>query len=88
MDMLDWLERQGYVSNYPGEWIVLSWQATEGEAEQSTHKLEFHGKQREDAMDTIQLMWKSTPELWTVAIKVPGKPRSPQNNLNRGLSGT
>jgi hypothetical protein len=78
MNILNWLERQGYVSNYPGEWIVLSWQA----AGPSTHKLEFHGKQREDAMETIQLMWKSTPELWTVAIKVPDKPPSSQNNLN------
>jgi hypothetical protein len=86
MNILDWLERQGYVSNYPGEWIVLSWQAAGGEAGLSTHKLEFHGKQREDAMETIQLMWKSTPELWTVAIKVPDKPRSSQNNPS--LSGT
>jgi hypothetical protein len=86
MDMLDWLERQGYVSNYRGEWIVLSWRATVGEAGPSTHKLEFHGKEREDAMETIQLMRKSTPELWTVAIKVPGKPRSSQNNLNSSSS--
>jgi hypothetical protein len=88
MDILNWLEREGYVSNYPGEWIVLSGQATEGEAEPSAHKLEFHGKRRKDAIETIQLMLKGTPKLWTVAIKVPDKRRSPENNLNRGLSET
>jgi hypothetical protein len=82
MNIVNWLERQGYVSDYPGEWIVLSRQAAEGEAGTSAHKLEFHGKQREDAIETIQLLWKNAPKLWTVAIKVPDKPRSPQNNLN------
>lgn len=77
MDILNWLERQGYASNYPGEWIVVSGQATVGEAAPSAHKLEFHGKQREDAVDTIELLRKSTPEFWTVAIKIPDKRRSP-----------
>jgi hypothetical protein len=87
MNILNWLERQGYVSDYPGEWIVLSRQAAEGEAGTSTHKLEFHGKQREDAMETIQLLWKNAPKLWTVGIKVPDRPRSPQNFLT-SISGT
>jgi len=77
MDILNWLEGQGYVSDYPGEWVVLSGQAATEEAGPTAHKLEFHGKRRKDAVQTIQLIRKSTPELWTVAIKVPDKPRSP-----------
>jgi hypothetical protein len=71
MDALGWLERQGYVSNYHGEWIVLSGQATPGEAEPSTPKLESHGMQREHAMEIIQRLHVSAPQLWTIAIKVP-----------------
>jgi hypothetical protein len=76
LDILNWLERQGYVSNYPGEWIVLSGQATAKESASTVHKLESHGKQRKDAMKVIKLMRKNTPQLWTVAIKIPDKPRS------------
>ena len=77
MDVTDWLEKNRYVSSYVGEWIVVSGEATAGEAGASAHKLEFHGKQREDAIDTIDLLRKSTPEFWTVAIKVPHKRRTP-----------
>lgn len=73
MDIIDWLEKNRYVSSHAGEWIVVSGEATAGEAGASAHKLEFHGKQREDAMEIIELMHKSTPELWTVAIKIPYK---------------
>jgi len=73
MDVTDWLEKNRYVSSYAGEWIVVSGEATAGEAGASGDKLEFHGKQREDAMEIIELMHKSTPELWTIAIKIPDK---------------
>jgi thiamine monophosphate kinase len=66
MDVIDWLERNRYVSSYAGEWIVIS-----GKAGASAHKLEFHGKQREDAMEIIERMYESTPDLWTIAIKIP-----------------
>ena len=73
MDILNWLERHGYTCNYPGEWIVVSGQANAQETGPSAHKLEFHGKEREQAMDTIELVRKTTPEFWAVAIKVPDK---------------
>ena len=73
MDVTDWLEKNRYVSSYVGEWIVVSGEATAGKAEASAHKLEFHGKQREDAMEIIELMYKSTTELWTIGIKIPHK---------------
>jgi hypothetical protein len=73
MDVIDWLERNRYVSSYAGEWIVISGKATAGEAGPSADKLEFHGKQREDAMDIIERMYESTPELWTIGIKIPYK---------------
>jgi hypothetical protein len=73
MDIIDWLERNRYVSSYAGEWIVISGKATAGEAGVGAHKLEFHGKQREDAMEIIERMYESTPELWTIAIKIPYK---------------
>jgi hypothetical protein len=73
MDILDWLQKQGYTSTYPGEWIVVSGQAPAEGPGPSAHKIEFHGQQRERAMDTIELVRKTTPEFWVVAIKVPGK---------------
>jgi hypothetical protein len=73
MEIIDWLERNRYVSSYAGEWIVISGKATAGEAWAGAHKLEFHGKQREDAMYIIERMYESTPELWTIAIKIPYK---------------
>ena len=79
MNVVDWLERRGYVANYPGEWIALSGRAT-AEAAPSGHKLEFHGEKQEDAMEVIQLMWTATPELWTLAIKVPYKPRTQESS--------
>jgi len=76
MDAIDWLERRGYVANYPGRWIVLSGQTTVGSDGPTSHKLEFNGSRQEDAMDIIQLMWTNAPDLWTVAIKVPDKLRT------------
>jgi hypothetical protein len=73
MDIVDWLERNRYVCSYAGEWIVISGRATAGEARASAHKLEFHGKQREDAMAIIERLYENTPELWTIAIKIPYK---------------
>jgi len=75
MDIIDWLERNRYVSSYAGQWIVISGKATAGEAWASGHKLEFHGKQREDAMEKIERMYESTPELWTIGIRIPHKLR-------------
>jgi hypothetical protein len=71
IDMLRWLEDRGYVSDYPGEWIVVSGAAAEGDS--SVTRLAFHGKDRAHAMKTIDLVWKKTPEFWAVAIKVPEK---------------
>ena len=79
MDVVDWLEEQGYVANYPGEWVVLSGHTIVADDKPSNHKLEFHGKKRKDAMDVIELLWTTTPELWTVAIKIPEKPGTQEN---------
>lgn len=71
MDIIDLLERRGYASNYAGEWIVLSGQTAAGKVGSTSQKLEFHGKERKDAMEVIRLMWTAAPNVWTVAIKVP-----------------
>ena len=73
MGIIDWLERNRYVSSYAGEWIVISGKATAGESWASAHRLEFHGKQREDAIEIIERMHEITPELWTIGIKIPYK---------------
>ncbi|HUK29372.1 MAG TPA: hypothetical protein VLV31_13190 [Candidatus Acidoferrales bacterium] len=74
MDVRDWLERYGYAANYPGEWIVLSGPTTTEESGPTSHTLEFNGRRKEDAMEVIQRMRTTEPQLWTVAIKVPITP--------------
>jgi len=75
MDVRDWLERYSYVANYPGEWIVLSGHTIAEEGGPTSHKLEFNGRRKEDAMKVIQRMQTAEPQLWTVAIKVPIAPQ-------------
>jgi len=38
MDVIDWLERRGYVANYPGEWIALSGSTSAEGASLTDHK--------------------------------------------------
>ena len=76
MAIIDWLERRGYVANYPGQWILLSGRTTKTEPDPSSPELKYHGARKEHAIDIIQRMWAKTPEVWTIAIKVPIKPRT------------
>ena len=73
MHVIDWFGKNRYVSSYAGEWIVVSGEATPEEAGASADKVEFHGRQREDAVSVIKLLRESSPEFWTVGIRVPDK---------------